>query len=78
MKNGRSVRRWTPARFLDMAVFYDLGKVTPRWDDLSLDGLKSNVGIGVRFHSPFATPLRIELAHGRQGLHLVFAGSAAF
>ena len=24
------------------------------------------------------TPLRIELAHGRQGLHLVFAGSAAF
>lgn len=71
--------RWIPNRLgLDMAVFYDLGKVTPRWDDLSLDGLKSNVGIGVRFHSPFATPLRIELAHGRQGLHLVFAGSAAF
>jgi hypothetical protein len=71
--------RWIPNRLgLDMAIFYDMGKVTPRWKDLSLDGLKSNVGIGARFHSPFATPLRIELAHGREGLHLVFSGSAAF
>lgn len=71
--------RWIPNRLgLDMALFYDLGKVTPRWDDLSLDGLKSNVGLGIRFHSPLATPLRIELAKGSEGLHLVFAGSAAF
>jgi hypothetical protein len=71
--------RWIPNRLaLDMALFYDMGKVTPRWDDLSLDGLKSNVGIGIRFHNLIATPLRIELAQGREGLHLVFAGSAAF
>jgi hypothetical protein len=55
-----------------------MGKVTPRWDDLSLDGLKSNTGIGIRFHGPAATPLRIELAYGREGMHLVFSGSAAF
>lgn len=71
--------RWIPNRMgLDMALFYDTGKVTPRWDDLSLSGLKSNVGIGIRFHSPFATPLRIELAKGSEGFNLVFAGSAAF
>jgi hypothetical protein len=71
--------RWIPNRLgIDMALFYDMGKVTSRWDDLSLNGLKSNVGIGIRFHSPIATPLRIELAHGREGLHLVFAGGAAF
>ena len=71
--------RWIPNRLaVDMAVFYDMGKVTPRWDDLSLDGLKSNTGIGIRFHGPAATPLRIELAYGREGMHLVFAGSAAF
>jgi hypothetical protein len=71
--------RWIPSRLgIDMALFYDTGKVTSRWDDLSLTGLKSSVGIGIRFHSPIATPLRIELAHGREGLHLVFAGSAAF
>jgi Omp85 superfamily domain len=71
--------RWIPNRLgLDMALFYDMGKVTSRWDELSLNGLKSNVGVGIRFHSPVATPLRIELAKGREGLHLVFAGSAAF
>ena len=71
--------RWIPNRStLDMAIFYDMGKVASHWDGLSLKGLKSNVGIGVRFHGPAATPLRIELAQGRDGLHLVFSGSAAF
>ena len=71
--------RWIPNRLgLDMALFYDAGKVTPRWRDLSLDGLKHDVGVGVRFHSPLATPLRIELAKGSEGFNLVFAGSAAF
>ncbi len=71
--------RWIPNRLgLDMALFYDAGKVTPRWDDLSLKHLKSDIGIGVRFHTPLATPLRIELAKGSEGFHLVFAGSAAF
>jgi hemolysin activation/secretion protein len=71
--------RWIPNRpGLDMAIFYDAGKVTPEWKDLSLDHLKSNVGIGVRFHTLVATPLRIELARGSEGFNLVFAGSAAF
>lgn len=71
--------RWIPNRYvLDMALFYDTGKVASEWDGLGLDGMKSNVGVGIRFHTPLATPLRIELAHGREGLHLVFAGDAAF
>jgi hypothetical protein len=71
--------RWIPSRLgLDMALFYDTGKVTPTFRDISWRGLASDVGIGVRFHGPLATPLRIELAHGREGTRLVFAGSAAF
>jgi hypothetical protein len=71
--------RWIPNRLgLDMALFYDAGKVASHWDGLSLNGMKSDVGIGIRFHSPLATPLRIELAKGTGGIHLVFAGSAAF
>jgi hypothetical protein len=71
--------RWIPNRLgLDMAIFYDAGKVTARRGDLDLDGLKSGVGIGVRFHGPATTPLRVELARGNEGLHLVFAGTAAF
>jgi len=71
--------RWIPNRLgIDMALFYDVGKVAPHRDGLNLEHLTTNVGIGVRFHGALATPLRIELAHGREGLHLVFAGSAAF
>jgi hypothetical protein len=71
--------RWIPSRLaVDMAIFYDAGIVADRRSGLGVNGMKSNVGIGVRFHSPVATPLRIELAKGLEGLHLVFAGSAAF
>jgi outer membrane translocation and assembly module TamA len=66
-------------RFLDLAIFYDTGKVTANARDLSLDGLKSDVGFGLRFHGPIATPLRVELAKGSEGgIHIVFAASAAF
>jgi hypothetical protein len=71
--------RWTPNRYgMDMAFFYDAGKVAALREDLTLDGLKNNFGVGVRFHGPAATPIRVELAHGDEGLHLVFGGSAAF
>ena len=71
--------RWIPNRLgLDMALFYDTGKVAHQWDDLSFRGLKSDVGIGVRFHTPIATPLRIEVAKGSEGFNLVFSANAAF
>ena len=65
-------------RYIDLAFFYDTGKVTPRRSDLDLTALKSDGGVGVRFHGPFATPLRIELAKSRDGLALVFAASPVF
>jgi hypothetical protein len=65
-------------RFFDTAFFYDAGKVTARRSDLDFDGLKSNYGVGLRFHSPFDTPLRIELARGREGLAFIFSFSPAF
>ena len=71
--------RWIPNRLgLDMALFYDAGKVTSRREDLDLDGLKSDYGIGARFHGPTTTVLRIEGARGSDGWRLVFATSAAF
>ena len=71
--------RWIPSRLaMDMALFYDTGKVTPRFDDISFKDLKSDYGIGVRFHTPFATPLRVELAKSREGARIVFSGGAAF
>ncbi|MGD9902520.1 MAG: BamA/TamA family outer membrane protein [Vicinamibacterales bacterium] len=71
--------RWMPNRnALDMAVFYDGGAVAATRRDLALHRLKHDVGIGLRFHGPATTPLRIELTRGSEGMRLVFAGGAAF
>jgi hypothetical protein len=71
--------RWIPNRnAVDVALFYDAGMVAPEFGDLSLRRFRSNVGVGVRFHGPKGTPLRIEVARGDEGLRIVFAGSAAF
>ncbi len=70
--------RWTPANAIDMALFYDAGKVTARRRDFSLKELKSDVGIGIRFHGPISTPLRVDLAVGNEGWKMVISGSAVF
>ena len=71
--------RWIPNRTgLDVALFYDAGQVASDPSDFATRDLETDVGIGVRFHGPAATPLRIELAKGSEGWNLVFAGTAAF
>ena len=71
--------RWFPnLDGLDMALFFDAGKAAAKRDDLNFADMHTDVGFGVRFHGALATPLRIDLAHGSEGWHLNFAGSAAF
>jgi hypothetical protein len=71
--------RFTPSRLaMDVAVFVDAGKVVADRGDLDFKGLVHDVGLGVRFHAPAVTILRTELAKGREGWRLVFAGSPAF
>jgi len=71
--------RWIPNRMaLDMAFFYDAGMVAPRLDAVALDRFVHDFGVGIRFHGPLSTPLRVEIARGAEGLHLVFAAGAAF
>lgn len=64
--------------FLDLALFYDAGKVVASTSGLDLDGLKSDYGIGLRLHGPISTPLRIDFARSTEGLALVFSAKAAF
>lgn len=71
--------RWIPNRSgLDIALFYDAGKVTSRREDLDFDSLQSDWGIGARFHGPTTTLLRIEGAKGTEGWRLVVSTGAAF
>jgi outer membrane translocation and assembly module TamA len=65
-------------RYLDLAFFYDTGKVAATTSDLDFNGMKDDFGVGVRFHGPFDTPLRVELAKGREGFNIVFSSSAVF
>ena len=55
-----------------------MGKVAPFRSGLTLNDLKTDYGIGVRFHTPGATALRVDVARGDEGMRLVIAGGPAF
>jgi hypothetical protein len=65
--------RWEIFTAMDGALFYDAGAVAERRQDLSLDDLESDFGIGFRFGTINGVFLRIEGAFGsRDGKHFVF------
>ncbi len=70
--------RWTPARFLDMAVFYDAGKVAARRGDLDFRDLENSYGIGMRIIGVKGYAFKVEVAHSREHAArlLVSAGGA--
>lgn len=71
--------RWIPNRLgLDMALFADAGKVAPRASDLDFTDLKTDYGIGIRFHAPTVTVFRVDVARGSEGWRLVVASSSPF
>ena len=62
--------RWTPARFLDMAVFYDAGKVASRRQDLDFNDLRDSYGIGMRVIALKGYALGLEVhAAAKSGAH---------
>lgn len=67
--------RWYVQEFVDMALFYDAGKVTAERSQLDFDDLKSSVGAGIRFHGPQTTAVRLEVAHSGEGWRLIFGFS---
>ena len=71
--------RWMAGQFVDMALFIDAAKVTPRWSDIDLNDLRKTYGIGIRFHTPNATMMRFEAAKTPdEGIGLVFAFNPVF
>jgi hypothetical protein len=71
--------RWTPARFIDMAVFYDTGKVAARREDLDFEDLKDSYGIGLRIIGMEGYAFRIEVARSQENsMRLIFSAGGAF
>lgn len=67
--------RWTPARFMDMAVFYGAGKVASRREDLDFEDLKNSYGIGMRLVGPRGYMARLEVAHSREHAARIIVGA---
>ena len=65
-------------RFMDTAIFYDAGKAVQDEGDLDFDHLKTDVGFGVRFHAPFRTLLRTDVAKGSEGWRFIASVGPVF
>jgi surface antigen Omp85-like protein len=67
--------RWYVQEYVEGVLFYEAGKVAPRFGDLDLGGLEKSYGIGFHFHSPRTIVLRLELARSREGVRFIFGFS---
>lgn len=70
--------RWVPSQIIDMAIFVDAGKVARVRSDLDFTGLKTAYGVGLRFHGPRFTALRLDVARGKEGVRLHLTGGIGF
>ncbi len=64
--------------FVDVALFYDAGKVAERRADLDFKQLNKDYGVGFRVHTFAATPIRVDFARSTEGFQVAFAASAVF
>jgi hypothetical protein len=71
--------RWMAnRRVLDVAIFADAGNVAEDVEHLRFKNMTTDYGIGVRFHTPGLTLLRVEYAQGSEGWRIVTSTGAAF
>jgi hypothetical protein len=64
---------------LDMALFYDAGKVALRRSDLDFEDLQSNYGFGFRFNTNEGVILRVDAGFGsRDGNHVYIVWGGVF
>ena len=70
--------RWTPSKMLDLAIFYERGKVEPFAEDLDFKNLQYSWGVGARFHGPNLTFLRIEVGVSKEATRLILDTGLVF
>jgi outer membrane translocation and assembly module TamA len=70
--------RWEAFSNLDMALFFDAGKVASIQDDIDFGGMKRAYGLGFRFNTHSDILYRIDIAHGDEGFKFFFKFSGPF
>jgi len=70
--------RWEAAPALELAFFYDTGKVFSDRSDFNLEDLKDSFGIGIRLKAPSAVVFRLDVGHGDEGTRVHFKFGSSF
>ncbi len=70
--------RWEAAAGIDLAVFYDTGKVFADASEFGFDNLEHTVGFGIRGKSLRRTVFRFDVGKGDDGTHVFLAFGPAF
>jgi len=61
-----------------MAIFVDAGQVAHDRSEFDLNSFDVAWGFGTRFHGAAFNALRVDIARGREGFRIIFAGSQPF
>ena len=70
--------RWEAAPALELALFYDAGKVFRDRSGFNFRGLRKNVGFGFRIKTRDRVLFRVDLARGREGSRIRVTVGPAF
>ena len=71
--------RWEAFSGMDMALFFDSGKVTEDWQNIDLQELRTAYGIGFRFNTFKSVFMRLDIgAGGGEGVRIFWKFGPAF
>jgi hemolysin activation/secretion protein len=70
--------RWEAFTGLDMALFFDAGKVTNKRSQINFHELETSAGFGFRFNAANATFLRLDVGFSHEGYQIWFKFGPAF
>ena len=78
MQSFNAESRWALFAHLDLAAFYDTGKVAARAGDLDFSHMRDAYGLGLRLHNASTMLARLDVGHSTEGWHVFFKMSDAF
>lgn len=64
--------RWEAFAGLDMALFFDAGKVVPKRSQINFHDLEAAAGIGFRFNARNSVFMRVDVGFSHEGIRLWF------
>ena len=70
--------RWEATAGVDLAIFYDTGKVFSDRSDFGFEDLRNTVGFGIRGKSMRRVVFRLDIGQSNEGTHLYIAFGPSF